>query len=1010
MNSKNNSKSISYKRFTVSNFYKNKFKNKNSSNDSGTINKINEQIQNGRNKAIQNMKKATAKKTIRTGLNTVAPGAGEVANNMLNTEKGDKILDKYLDAGGGVKGLRKVAKEVKKEIKKKIYIFCFFGSFLLIISLLLLIIVMFKNADSQIYSNENNGNVDTEEYPDNDLINPNIFNKYPGIYQKIEEASAKVSNKYKVDIDKYLILATLIAPIENGNIVPIRDNSCGEDECYYLNNKSYTWDEFLTLWGDQAEYLAKSQILTYVNPSSYVKIDCGKDETMEQYAKNDLEVNEFNFWAIFNPVNWFKGFRNIAEAELNAKCIDDVPIGSSSIPTVYVLSKERGIYYNSINANHERTYVKDSNTGGVYFWNLVNNGGFIHVYMKDYLSIDPNITDDQNYELNLPTILDTANYIYDYYESIRKDCEGFGLIESTIENIKVRDPDTGSVQEVNFEDQYLGGVLLAEYSSGNLESLKAFAILARSYAISVVGKDGSGTIENSSNNQNYNPSYSPEKHPKIAEAVEATKGLVVTRYGLTSVLMTEYDAFCPTSNTLRNGFYYLPDGQNNLPINPSAYEEKSGKSFAISERYLECPCFQNSNSRPSNTLFNGERVRFTNSSTIAPTSAAGSPYQSTLASCWTYKGYTRTNWLGQIEYGWTYKPSGGHGRGASQYGLKYFEVFGYDWESLIKLFYGDISIRRLSSTLEEGECQNASFVEGGNSYSIDSCGVTFEITDSNYTKNISGNPLNEPLTDALERNGYSVSCLNGCISQRVNAVGSGTREGVVEAAIGLLECTIEMTGGFTYPYDHRGGWIGSDYNSDITNKLGVNSRWGEYHESATGCQGSKCRLGLNCANFVRWSMCNGGMNLCDKGSTYATGMAGVNNRKDQEYFPGAIRVFITGNSFYTEPNLTIGELSDSYRNEFANLYSDSTKLSSLSVDRILSIVKPGDVLYSDVNGGSNHVMVIVGIEDSAIWIAENGRKTRVITYDELKSGSHKYVVLLLDDFYSNEENKNTLTW
>ena len=95
MNSKNNSKSISYKRFTVSNFYKNKFKNKNSSNDSGTINKINEQIQNGRNKAIQNMKKATAKKTIRTGLNTVAPGAGEVANNMLNTEKGDKILDKY---------------------------------------------------------------------------------------------------------------------------------------------------------------------------------------------------------------------------------------------------------------------------------------------------------------------------------------------------------------------------------------------------------------------------------------------------------------------------------------------------------------------------------------------------------------------------------------------------------------------------------------------------------------------------------------------------------------------------------------------------------------------------------------------------------------------------------------------------------------------------------------------------------------------------------------------------
>ena len=73
-------------------------------------------------------------------------------------------------------------------------------------------------------------------------------------------------------------------------------------------------------------------------------------------------------------------------------------------------------------------------------------------------------------------------------------------------------------------------------------------------------------------------------------------------------------------------------------------------------------------------------------------------------------------------------------------------------------------------------------------------------------------------------------------------------------------------------------------------------------------------------------------------------------------------------------------------------------------------MKPGDVLYSDVNGGSNHVMVIVGIEDSAIWIAENGRKSRAISYKELKSGSHNYVILLLDDFYSNSENRNNLSW
>ncbi len=1007
-NSNSNNKLNSYKQLNMRNFYKNKIKNR--TINTGDNDKIKEQIQSSINKAMQKVKNEKARQAIRTGLNAVAPGTGEIANKILDTEKGNELVDKYLEAGGNTEGLRAVAKEVKKDVKKKLYILGFLGFFLLFLLLIILVVIIFKNADSQIYSNENNGKVDTEEYPDNDLINPNIFNKYPGIYQKIEEAAAKVSNKYKVDIDKYLILATLIAPIENGNIVPMYDNSCGEDECYFFNNKSYTWAEFLSLLGDQAEYLAKAQILTYVNPSSYIKVDCGEEDTMEQYAMNDLEVNEFNFWAIFNPVNWFKGFRNVAEAETNAKCINDVPIGESSIPTVYVLSKEQGIYYTSINANHERTYVKDPNTGGVYFWNLVNNGGFIHIYMKDYLSINSDFTDDQNYELNLSTILDTANYIYSYYESIRKDCNGFGLLESTIETIKVRDPNSGSVQEVNFEDQYLGGVLLAEYSSGDLESLKAFAVLARSYAISIVGKDGSGVIENSSNNQNYNSSYSPDKHPKIAEAVEQTKGLVVTKYGLTSILMTEYDAFCPVANTLKNGFYYLPDGQNNLPINPEAYVNKTGKSFSISDRYLECPCFQNNNSRPADTLFNGDKVRFTTSSTVAPTSPAGYPSQATLASCWTYKGYTRTNFFGQTEYGWSYKPSGGHGRGASQYGLKYFEGFEYDWESLIKLFYDDVSIRRLSSSLEDGECQNASFVQGGSSVSVDSCGVSFDITDSNYTKKISGNPLNEPLTEALSRNGYSIGCLNGCIAQRVNAAGSGTREGVVEAAIGLLECTMEMTGGYTYPYDHRGGWIGSEYNSDITNKLGVNSRWGEYHESATGCQGSKCRLGLNCANFVRWSMCNGGMNLCDKGSTYATGMAGVNNRKDENYFPGAIRVFVTGSSFYTEPSITIGELSEDYRNQLLGLYNDSTKLSSVSIDRVFSLIKPGDVLYSDVNGGSNHVMVIVGIEDSAIWIAENGRKSRAISYKELKSGSHNYVILLLDDFYSNSENRNNLSW
>lgn len=964
-------------------------KNKYAANSKNNYNSI----ENSLERARQNGKKAMARQAIRTGLNSVVPGSGEVADKVLKTEKGEELLDAYAQGENNTKGLINVANKLNEQQKNKKMVIVFFSIFGPILFVVLLLLLLFKNADTQIYSNQNNGQVDTGEYPDNDVINPNVFVKYPGLYEKVEAATKKISDKYKIEIDKYLILATLIAPIENGNIMPVYDGSCGEDECYYLDEKSYTWKEFLELWGDQSEYLAKSQILTYVNETSDIKVDCGSEDTMEQYAKNDMEVNEFNFWALFNPVNWFKGFRSVAEAETNAKCIMDVPSGDSDIPTVRVLSKEQGIYYNTVNINHERDYVKDPNSGGVYFWNLVNEGGFIHVYMKDYLNVNPDASDEQNYEDNLSTILDIGNYIYSYYESIRKDCNGFNVIESTIETINVTPKGGGAAETIDFENQYLGGVLLAEYNSGNLESLKAFAILARSYAISVVGVDGSGTIENSSNNQNYNPNYSPEKYPKIAEAVESTRGLVVTNYGQTKVKMTEYDAFCPVKNVLDDDFYYLPDGQNNLPINPDAYEEKTGLAFNISERYLECPCFQNSDSRPYDEKIDGKHIRFHTSPNSPPTHAGGTPSQTTLESCWTATDHTRAGVLG-TEYGWAYKPSGGHGRGASQYGLKYYGAFEYEWEALIKLFYGDnIAIRRLQSSLEDGQCQGATLYEGGAVAMANSCGVTYEVSDSNYTSSVSGNPLNKPLTEALTNSNYSIECLNGCINARVSAAGSGTREGVVEAGIGLLECTMEMTGGFTYPYDHRGGAI-----SYMSSSIGVNELWGEYTDYATGCGSSRCRLGLNCANFVRWSMCNGGMSdLCNRGSTFATAMSGVNTDAP-DYFPGAIRIYFRGNSFSASPNLTVGELSQNYQQKLSTPNS-SSKLSSFSVDKIISLIQPGDVLYSDKNGGSNHVMLVTGVEDSAIWIAENGRKTRKITHSALKSNSMTYVVLLLDGFY-----------
>lgn len=959
----------------------NGFKNKNNSGNQYT--QPDNQIANRLERVKEKQKKEVAKKAIVTGLNSVAPGAGTVADQALKTEKGEKYLDAYAKAETPQKGIQNVLKLYKEDRKKTQLILAIIGIILPVFLLCLLVVSIFKNADSQIFSNENDGTVESEDYKYDDP-DVNIFAGYPNLYEKVVEKVNKVSDKYQLEIDKYLIIATLISPIENGLIKPVNDGSCGAEECYYFQGKSYTWEDFLSTWADQSELLAKMQILTYINPESpgNVQAKCGEEETMEQYAKNDLEQNVFPWWGWLNPVNWFKGFRDAAGAEVNAVCTEAPSYRQYKAPTVFTLSTEQGIYYKTNNANKEFEYVKEPDTGGVYFWNLINPNGFIHTYLKDYLSDEYVEDTEKNYEANKSTIVDTVNYIYLYYDSIRKDCEGHKVIESTLENINVYDPKTGTTSQVEFEDQYIGGVMLAEYNSGDMESLKAFAILARTEAAAVVGTDGSGTIENSSNDQNYNPNYSPEKYPKIAEAVKATRGLVLSQYKSPKVWKTEYDAFCPQKNVLENGFYYLPEQQKSLPINPEAYEKITGKEFIKSDsKYLDCPCFKNNNSRPHDEIIDRKSIRYTPSNTEPPTWPGGTPSQATKDVCWTNEGITRQNDNNETEYGWSYKPTGGHGRGASQYGLKYYEVFGYDQDALLRMFFHGASVRVLSSSLENGKCKDIPFYTG------EKGGTGQSGTDANYNGDtIGGTALNTSLTEALSSNGYTVDDLNNCIGDRVNSKGMGTRGAVVEAGVGLLECTMKMTGGFTYPYDHRGGYVGGSYNPDIKGKLGVNSKWGEYADYATGCSGPKpCRLGLNCANFVRWSMCNGGMDLCSRGSTYATGMAGVNSSED--YFPGAVRVRLT-------PSFEV--LSGS--------------VDGASKDEVIEMIQPGDVLYSDHNGSGNHVMLIVGTDSSSITIAENGRKTRKIPKNQLKSNSMTYVVLLLDEYYNNSSNQNSLSW
>jgi hypothetical protein len=324
--------------------------------------------------------------------------------------------------------------------------------------------------------------------------------------------------------------------------------------------------------------------------------------------------------------------------------------------------------------------------------------------------------------------------------------------------------------------------------------------------------------------------------------------------------------------------------------------------------------------------------------------------------------------------------------------MAYFAQFGYDHEALIKLFlerdYYGVSLKRLDNTIEEGECINhgyfieSDYADNGNGNSGSGgrggSGDPTDYGDSNYNTSVGGTALTTSLESALAAKGNTIEDLNNCIGDRVNSAGYGTRAGVVEAAMGLLECTMSLTGGFTYPYDHYGGSVSQ---ADLNGKLGVNSKWGK--SGGTGCATSSCLLGLNCASFVRWSFCNGGMDLCSRGSTFAQEMASTT------YYPEAIKIKLC-------PGFQV--------------QAGSTSISSSS--EAVSNIKPGDVLFSNtIDGGNGHVMVVVGVSDGSITIAENGRKTRSISKSELtSSSSHTYSILLLDDYYANSSNVNGLSW
>ncbi len=171
--------------------------------------------------------------------------------------------------------------------------------------------------------------------------------------------------------------------------------------------------------------------------------------------------------------------------------------------------------------------------------------------------------------------------------------------------------------------------------------------------------------------------------------------------------------------------------------------------------------------------------------------------------------------------------AGNHGRGLSQFGSLYLaNEQGYKYDELLAFYLGD-EITISSS--------------GGFMTSIPG----LEIKDTTNSTE-----LHEKLSTFLPTKGTSVDELNNFIRTNVQNNGVGTREGVVTAAVSLVNYLYDGAG-VRIPY-----YWGGNYQF-----VGINPSFGGYTSPSSSDTNTYYYDGFDCSGFASWAIRNGGYNF-----------------------------------------------------------------------------------------------------------------------------------------------------
>ena len=343
-------------------------------------------------------------------------------------------------------------------------------------------------------------------------------------------------------------------------------------------------------------------------------------------------------------------------------------------------------------------------------------------------------------------------------------------------------------------DEYIVGVVLGEVGGfQDIEVYKSLAIAARTFAEKNFQKDGC-TISGGDDKQYFvDPTGLDEySHVKlIRQAVEETKGILIKQ---NNEVLPEavYDAFC--YKEYDNSYYTLTENQQSQKI-PTAWVLENIKPSASVDR-IHCPC---KGYKKASDWKNSDTYK-----------EWASSHPEEAQSCWNDDG----SWKGS-----------GHGHGLSQYGAYYLATEEKkNFEDILKYYYGeDITLTADKKKLTK---------------SITSI-TNMELKDTSDATALKG----KSLSTYLKENGSSIEDLNEYIHSNVIKTGAGTREGVVVAAVSLVN----------YLYDNFKIKLPYYWDGKYTH-IGVNPNFGIETTNSDGYIYS----GFDCSGFASWAIINGG--------------------------------------------------------------------------------------------------------------------------------------------------------